>query len=153
MARLLGPYAGFPGDTTRRTTTQELPLGTRAIGEAGTEYAYVQANGAIIAGSGVKLALSGTAPYDVVYTTDIADQLFGVADVAFADNEYGWVCTRGVTTCRLTDATAAGSRLVPSAADGVLALAAATDLAGAKQAVSLTSDANSDTVPVYISLG
>jgi len=153
MARLTGPYAGFPGDTSRRTTTQELPLGTLADGPAGTQYAYVQANGAIIANSGVKLAQSGTAAYDVVYTTDIADQLFGVAEEAFADNEYGWVCVKGVTQCRLTDATAAGSRLVPSAADGILALAAATDLAGAKTAVSLTSDANSDTVAVYIHLG
>jgi hypothetical protein len=151
MARLTGPYVGFPGDSARRTTTQEAPLGTRADAEGGKEYAYVQANGAIIAGSAVKLAASGTAPYDVVYCTEISELVFGVAEEAFADNEYGWVCTRGVTTCRLVDATAAGSLLVSSTADGVLKLATeAESLAGARAIVSLTSDANSDTVPVYI---
>lgn len=152
MARLTGPYHGFTGDSSRRTTTAEFPLGTIAQAEYGKEYAYVQCNGGVIAGSAVKLAsAAGTGAYDVVYATNANEFIFGVAEEAFADNEYGWVCVRGVTTCRLTDATAAGSPLGTTTADGILGLIDATAFGG-RYAISLTADANSDTVPVAIYL-
>lgn len=151
MARLTGPYQGFTGDSARRTTTQEFPLGTIASGVEGTEFAYVQANGAIIAGSAVKLAASATAPYDVVYATNANEVFFGVAEEAFADDEFGWVCVRGKCTCRLTNSTAAGSPLGTTTADGVLGLIDATAFGLAGRAVSLSASAgDSATVPVYI---
>lgn len=81
-------------DLDATTTTAEFQLGTCVSGTDGTEWTYVQASGAI-------------AQFDVVgidenfqaaaITKAIADDGWGVgaAQVAFADNEYGWVARRG----------------------------------------------------------
>ena len=73
------------------TTTPIFRLGEQCIDSEGGIWAYVQANGVIAINDAVKVdndgqaaalttAISGSEPTDV-----------GVAQVAFADNEYGWV--------------------------------------------------------------
>ena len=81
-------------DFTATPTAAEFDLGTCVMGTDGTEWVYVQASGAIT-------------QYDVVgidenyqaaaLTKAIADDghAIGFAQVAFADNDYGWVATRG----------------------------------------------------------
>lgn len=128
MARLTGPVMGTPGDSTRRTTSQELPLGTIAYGP-GTEWVYIKAGASIAAYDGVRFQGSASG-YDDVRPTSATDQgVIGVADAAFASGEYGFVQTRGVATAKVVNATAAGSILHSGATAGTLELAvAASDL-------------------------
>lgn len=76
-------------------TTALHPLGTRVYGDQGQEYVYVRANGAITAKMAVKLE----ADYDVAASS--TGRVFGVALATFADNEYGWVQTRGLVPSAL----------------------------------------------------
>lgn len=73
------------------STTAVFRLGEQCLDSEGGIWAYVQANGAIAINDAVKVdndgqaagltsAISGSEPTDV-----------GIAQVAFADNEYGWV--------------------------------------------------------------
>jgi hypothetical protein len=155
MARLTGMYAGFPGDTTRRTTTQELPLGTRAISSDGGEYVYVKAGGTIPVKS-VCTFQGSAAGYDDVRVVTAANQaIAGVADTAFASGEYGFLKCRGVVTALVEDNTAVGSLLNASdTVDGAFILStAASDLVGAVPAVALTTAANSSTAGAVVCLG
>ena len=70
-------------DVDARTTTDDFGIGTVCWGNNGDQFAYVQANGAIVASQ-----------------TDVAVTAAGQASdglgdwentTAFADNEYGWV--------------------------------------------------------------
>lgn len=134
MARLTGAYVGFPGDSTRRTTTQELPLGAKAHGPTGEEYIYVKAGAAIAQYDACRHAGSALG-HDDVRPTSAANQLVvGVADTAFASGEYGFIQSRGVAICKVVAATAAGSLLVTNGTAGTLALATAAELAGASAA-------------------
>ena len=87
--------------TTAGTTTNgedaKWTLGTQGIGNDGSEWLYVQANGAISQYAGV--AVDGAFQAASVTTALMAEGLtFAVAQVAFADNEFGWVCTQGSGT-------------------------------------------------------
>ena len=76
---LITPILG--GRLTSPTTTAEHALGTVAFGNANTAWIYVQASGAVA---------TGTCTVDGSFQcTDAAGN--HTADVAFADNEYGWV--------------------------------------------------------------
>ncbi len=92
MAFLTSGVVGANVATTH--TTQQFELGKVASGTDNTEWVYVQANGAI-------------AQYDFVgidenyqaapLTKAMADDgwMVGAAQVAFADNEFGWVPMKG----------------------------------------------------------
>lgn len=128
MARLTGPYQGFTGDSTRRTTTQELPLGTKAYGPSGQEYVYIKA-GATIAQYDACTFQGSAAGYDDVRPTSATQQyIVGVADTAFSANQYGFIQSKGVCTCKVNASDAAGSLLVTMAAAGKLTLAVAGSL-------------------------
>lgn len=87
-------YSPVGADVSRTHTTAKHKLGTRGRGSDGTEWIYVQASGAIT-------------QYDVVgvdedfqaatasATVAGAAWLPGFAQIAFADDDYGWVATRG----------------------------------------------------------
>jgi hypothetical protein len=63
------------------SATAEHALGTVVFGNANTAWVYVQANGAVA---------TGTCTVDGSFQlTDVAGN--HTADIAFADNEYGWV--------------------------------------------------------------
>jgi hypothetical protein len=139
MARLTGPITATPGDSTRRTTTQELPLGTRVIGAGGSEWVYVKAGAAIAQYDPCRFQGSADG-YDDVRPTSAAQQfVVGVADAAFASGEYGFIQVRGKATCKVVVGTAAGSLLVTGAVANQLELADATDFAGAVAAVALVT--------------
>jgi hypothetical protein len=80
------------------TTNPTFKLGTMAWDDGGKAFVYVQADGAITGDGYVvsitnafqaKMTNSGTA------ATILQGNKVGVADVAFADNEYGWVQVYG----------------------------------------------------------
>ena len=79
------------------TTTEEhrtANLGDTAKGTDATEWMYVQANGAITQYDFVGIDENFQAAS--LTTAMVGDGWYiGVAQVAFSDNDYGWVATRG----------------------------------------------------------
>jgi hypothetical protein len=116
-----------------------VPIGTRAYGQAGGEFLYIKAGASISANDAV--IFSGSAlGYDAVITSSAVDQfVIGVAEAAFASGDYGFVKTKGVVTCKVTVATAAGSMLVSDAVAGTMKLATATSFSSGRGAVALVT--------------
>lgn len=138
-------------NTANTTTTAEFGLGDRLTDHSGNIWTYIRASAAI--------AQYDVVVYDESYTTlaapvstsnDARGDKLGVAAVAFASNEYGWLqiygpCTLNVlascvpnveltttgTAGALDDATTA-SLVV---ADGIVTTAASTSAASAKAGV------------------
>lgn len=81
-------------DLTATPTTPTQPLGTRVIATDNQEYVYVQASGAITQYDAVGIDENYQA---AALTKAIADDghTIGFAQVAFADNDYGFVATKG----------------------------------------------------------
>lgn len=127
MAKLGGPTAFVPGSDTRRDTTAQTTLGSRAYDISGNEYTYVKAGADIAQYDAVRFAGSATG-YDDVRPTSAAGQVvIGAATAAFTSGQYGYILTRGVATVKVVVATTAGVALVPNATAGTLAVAQATD--------------------------
>lgn len=138
-SRLYPQY--FPEfDSTKRTTTAYFALGTKAIDRSGNEYTYVRAGGAIAATDAVKL--SGTEGLEAVVatgTTVTGEPFLGVGHAAFADNEYGFIQTRGTASVKTGNITA-GAVVVPKTTAGTLNDAAAADVSSNPRAVAVTDD-------------
>lgn len=115
------------GSSTARSATQHLPIGTRAIDADGNEYLYVKAGGAIAATDAVA-AGSTTGLSGVVQTANTATGApwIGVGHAAFANNEYGFIQTRGVASVKTGNITA-GATVIAKTTAGTLNDAAATD--------------------------
>lgn len=115
---LLGPFVG--ADLTATPTTADFAVGTRAFGNNGSEWIYVHANGAITQYDCVGIDEDYEA---AAMTKTIADGgwLVGFAQVAFADNDYGWVALRGsAINCRVAASCAADVALYTTGTAGVL---------------------------------
>lgn len=100
------------------TTAPTFELGTIMWG-VGKAYVYVQANGAIT-GDGYVVVVSQAyqatmIDTDVAATVELGNKV-GVADVAFADNEYGWVQIYGPCGIR-TEQDAAANVLLAATSD------------------------------------
>jgi hypothetical protein len=83
--------------TFTTANTLALPAKLRAVGSSTEgEFVFVQADGAIDQYAFVKIEQDGQAA--MLTTTNAGSQglLVGVAQVAFADNEYGWVWVGGL---------------------------------------------------------
>lgn len=124
---------------TNRSTTAKATLGARVFDSSGNEYVYVKAGAAIALNDACRFAGS-TLGFDDIRPTSAAQQtVFGVATTAFASGEYGFLLVRGVATCKVIVATAAGSALVSGATAGTLALSVVgTDFAN-RPAVALVT--------------
>jgi len=93
-------------------------LGTVMWGQGGKAYVYCQANGAIT-GDGYVVTLSEA--FQAVMLTSSNDALgdkVGVADCAFADDEYGWIQVYGPCGIRTEQDALANSRLAATADAG-----------------------------------
>lgn len=103
-------------------SVQQFPdfeLGTRAKSGDGKEYIFVQANGAIVANDVVFIDEAFQA--DQLETTVSATafgQAVGVAGVAFADNDYGWVQIYGACTVNVGASAATNTALNTTATAG-----------------------------------
>lgn len=110
---------GLLGAKLNRTTTlAEHRLGERRTGNAGTEWIYVQASGAIT-GQGYVVNLDPAYAASMFSTAnDARGNILGVPPVAFADQEYGWVQVRGPCQVRVSASAAANVRLNATATVG-----------------------------------
>lgn len=94
------------------TTDRKFDLGTRMKGAAGAEYVYVQANGALAATDVCIITEAGQADaIDLTNSAGALGTMVGVANVAFADDEYGWVQVRGATTANVGTGASTGTKL------------------------------------------
>jgi hypothetical protein len=123
----VAPVAGIDLDGV--TTDQRFQLGTIVCGSDSSgsysaEYMYVRANGAV--------AQYACGEIDATYDfTDLSSSdvtagtepmMAGVAQVAFADNEFGWVVISGSGTvlCTTGGSAAADVRMYLTISDGIL---------------------------------
>lgn len=106
---------------TATSTTQKNRVGLRRF-ENGREYVYMQADDAVTAGQAVMLdAAASSSGLKVTPCAAAGDSCFGIAEVAIADESYGWITVRGVASALVADGTAADDPLGASGASGVLA--------------------------------
>jgi hypothetical protein len=112
---------------TSLTDGKGFSLGDRVCSHDGKDFVFVQAGGAIAANDAVAIAEDYQA---IALTTAAAEDghKIGVAPVAFADDEYGWVQVRGVCELNVLGAYAADGILYTTATAGSLDDAAATTL-------------------------
>jgi hypothetical protein len=112
------------------TTAPTFELGTIMWG-VGKAYVYVQADGAIT-GDGYVVSMTGAFQAIMSNTGTAATILqgnkVGVADVAFADNEYGWVQVYGPCGIRSEQDALANAKLGPTSTGGQVDDAAATGI-------------------------
>lgn len=126
MAHITSGLAGanltkLTAGTTTDGAGAEFALGTTAIASDGSEWQYVQAGAAITIYSWVAIDENFQA---VMGTKALADVGHGVgfAQVAFADNDLGWVCIKagGNINVRLLNSCAADVQLYTSGTAGIL---------------------------------
>ena len=144
------------------TTNPLFELGT-IMWDVGKAYVYVQANGAI---TGDGYVVSVTSAYQAaMIDTDVAATILqgtkvGVADGAFADDDYGWVQIYGPCGIRSEQDAAANAKLYATADAGQVDDAAATGLfingmhfgtaTGGADAVNATGRLNWPTIEVQM---
>lgn len=115
-------YSPLGADPANPTSTQGFALGDCAKGDDGSEFVYVQANGAIT-GDGYVVLIDENWQADMIETTNSATgfgQMVGVAKAAFADDDYGWVQVKGVTPIRVAASCAANTAVNTTATGGQL---------------------------------
>jgi isopentenyl phosphate kinase len=132
-------------------TTAEFDLGTRVTGTDGTEWVYVQASGAITQYDAVGIDEDYQA---AALTKAIADDghAIGFAQVAFADNDYGWVATRGSNiSVRLAANCAADVALYTTATAGVLddASTSQTNIDGVVAVAGVTTAGSDEVIATF----
>lgn len=98
MAFATSPIVGANLGST--STEQLFALGTRVIGDNGTEWLYVKAGSAVTQYDVVAINSSYSA---VPVTSTLAGQGItpGFAQIAFAANDYGWVALKGASGLRV----------------------------------------------------
>ena len=105
--------------STETYTGKMFGLGDRRS-DGGKEWVFVQANGAITA-AGYVCQIDEDYQAAMVSTTgDAIGDLIGVAGVAFADNDYGWLQVAGPCVVRVAANAAANVRLNSTATAGQL---------------------------------
>lgn len=100
-------------DLEKTTKVAEFALGTTVKLEEGGEAIYVQANGALT-GEGYVALIDKDFQAALVDTTNSATAFglrVGVAQIAFVDNDFGWLVTKGETLVRVAANCAANVRL------------------------------------------
>lgn len=101
------------------STTALFALGATTSGNNGTEWVYVQASSAITANFVVVIDEAFAAAH-LSTANDARGDLVGVAPVAFASGEFGWVCRKGVINAQVLASCAANVRLNTTATAGAL---------------------------------
>lgn len=90
-------FTETPSDSTTADTRFEVggfTLGQTAVDADGNEYIYVHAAGAITQYACVAIDSAFEAAM-LTHALAVSEARFGVAQVAFADNDYGWVLIKG----------------------------------------------------------
>jgi len=95
MAALRGAANSPVGTSLTRSTTAQNKLGVKFYDSDGNEYTYIKAEGAITAYAPVALDLVTDTPLTECAQSTTAKGFLGIAQAAFADEEYGFILTRG----------------------------------------------------------
>lgn len=82
-------------DLNSTGTTAQFALGTSVRGTQDSAWVYVQADGAIAVGDICTISATGTATRATTAGPRTSVTELGAAQVAFADQEYGWICRNG----------------------------------------------------------
>lgn len=148
MAKVYGLLGVDPADTP---TSQGFVLGSEYCDEFGTTYWYVHANGAITQYDAVGIDEDFEC---AALTKAIADDgwRIGFAQVAFADNDYGWVAITGSNIrCRLAASCAADVALYTTATAGVLddATTSQTKVEGVVSVTTITAATNAEVIATW----
>ena len=135
---------------TALTTDPEFLVGSRHTGSDGTEWVYVQANGAITQYDCVAIDENYQA---AAMTTALGNtgQRPGLAQVAFADNEYGWVAIGGSNITVRVEAATADDTLRTTVSAGVLSTvstASAVKFAGMVAVSAVASTGTTESIMV-----
>ena len=139
MTTPVSPLLGV--DFTATPDSAEFELGTRVFGSDGTEWVYVQANGAITQYYTVAIDENYQAAHLTTALNTTGHQI-GFAQVAFADNDYGWIAVRGSNIKATVKAScAADARLFTTTTAGVLDDASASAAARVYGVVAVTGAA------------
>lgn len=120
MTTLTTPILGV--DITDRSTTPVHRLGTRVLASNNRAFVYVQADGAIASVGQVVLIDENfqAALINLTNSATARGDLVGVAGVALADNEYGFVQVQGPCVVQVAASCAANVRLNTTATSGQL---------------------------------
>jgi hypothetical protein len=146
--RVMSPMLGV--DFTATPTTAAFDVGTRC-NSPDAEYVYVHASGNITAGDAVAIDEDFEA---AALTKSLADvgHTIGFAQVAFTDNDYGWVALRGRSiNCRLASACALDVALFTTGTAGVLddISTSQTKIQGVRSVTTITNGAASEIIANY----
>jgi hypothetical protein len=143
-------YSPIGADLTAVSATAEFGLGDTAVAESGQKYMYVLSSGALAQYAAVCIDENFTGR---AATTTLAAQAnsFGMAQIAFATDQYGWVAVNGhglQVNCK--DAVGPNDALYTSASVGVLTAVASTGspllVSGLRSVASATSGGGATSV-------
>ena len=120
MTAFVGANTADTYTSTQLTTGGKgFGLGDRYVDASGNEWLFVQASAAI-AQYDVVFSSSAYAATTLSTSNDARGNLVGVAAVAFASGDYGWVQVKGPTTMNVLASCAANVRLNTTATAGSL---------------------------------
>lgn len=108
-------------DLSQATDEQHFGLGEVHVDPDGRHWEYVQADGAITAGHACIVSSAGQA--DALNTTNDGSVggKIGIADHAFADNQYGFLFRGfGLIEAVVANSVAAGTAMTTTANDGII---------------------------------
>jgi hypothetical protein len=94
-------------------------LGLEVDCDDGTRRKYIRAGAAIAATDALKVDFA-EGSFDFDPTSAVAQPLAGVATVALADNEFGWVIVRGPAIVKAAATVVAGAHAASTAVAGTL---------------------------------
>lgn len=129
-------YGPIGANFERTSTDPEFDLGEGAEGENFSKYVYVRADAGGITGAGYVVLINESFTADMIDLTNSATAFgdrVGVARVAFAANEYGWVQVKGIADIRVAASAAANAQLNTTSTAGQLdddATAGSEDVTG-----------------------
>lgn len=113
---LTATYTGTTTDGENAPWT----LGTKLEGSDNTEWVFVQAGEALTQYACLTIDEDFQA-VEAGTTAAVAGHMVGFAQVAFSDNDFGWVATQGTNiTARIAGSCAADVQLYLSGTDGIL---------------------------------
>ena len=123
MANINSVIGGHPTFTVTSSANEgrEFALGDTAMGDDGSCWVYVEADEAIVQYDVVLIAEDfGVSAVDTTGSANAFGQSCGVAPVAFASGDYGWVQVAGKATANVLINASATSQLNSTGTDGFL---------------------------------
>ena len=115
------PSSPILGVNLNGTTSAALvSVGTKVFGNQDSEWVYVEANGAISVGDICEISAAGTATRATTAGPRTSVTELGVAQVAIATGEYGWLCRRGYNMTIAVSATTQPGTLYIATTSGKL---------------------------------